>query len=356
MHAGDRRHRARGAEQVEAAATLAAGDARGEGAERIGDAARHRGEDFRRDLVAAEFLGQRDDAEAQRLPAPACRRTATPSRRAAVEPDDLRRAAADVEQHDRLGARGRRARRSRRRPATPRSRGRRSRARGRAVRAPGRGTRRRSRRRGRLRWRSARARVTPRAAILSRQTLQRSSVRSIAASLEPTGLREPLAEADDARERVDDAKSVRGRTRHQQAAIVRAQIQRGVGAARRAAIPRRPPEARCARSRRAPHLGSTAIEPKLTPCALARKRPGRGFAADCSKPGAGCNATRVGAAPGQGLKNGWRTLSPALRPICGRDAAVEFEHRRARAARRNERLRQRLGAIDDPRHRAVAAR
>ena len=51
----------------------------------------------------------------------------------------------------------------------------------------------------------------------------------------------PLAEADDARERVDDAEPLAGRARHQQAAIVGAEVERRIGGARLAGIMRMPP-------------------------------------------------------------------------------------------------------------------
>ena len=172
---------------------------------------------------------------------------------------------------------------------------------------------------------------------------------------EPAGMGEALAEAHHAREGVDDAKSVRGRTRHQQAAIIRAQIQRGVRAARRAAIPRRPPEARSAIPGARCIWAQLRLSQKRLPAPWRGKRPGHGFAADCSKTRPGCNATqRPGPRRGQGLKNGVAHLVAGPQADLGGDAAVEFEHRRARTARGDRRLRQRLGAIDDPRHRAVA--
>ncbi len=63
-------------------------------------------------------------------------------------------------------------------------------------------------RRGRLRWRSAATRVTPRLRILSRQTSSASTARSIAASLRRPELDNALAQPDDAGEGVDDAEAV----------------------------------------------------------------------------------------------------------------------------------------------------
>ena len=56
---------------------------------------------------------------------------------------------------------------------------------------------------------------------------------------EPPGLRKPFAEAYDARERVDDAKPSRPSGGRPAAAIVGAQVQRGVKAGRRASVRRR---------------------------------------------------------------------------------------------------------------------
>ena len=56
---------------------------------------------------------------------------------------------------------------------------------------------------------------------------------------QPTRLRQSLAQANDARKRIDHAKAFRRRPRDEQPAIVRAQVQRGVEPLRRAA-PRRP--------------------------------------------------------------------------------------------------------------------
>ena len=76
-----------------------------------------------------------------------------------------------------------------------------------------------------------RARVTPRAAILSRQTFKRLERAPDRRFAQPAGQRQPLAEPNDARERVDDPESLGGRPRDQQPAIVGAQIQRRISPA-----------------------------------------------------------------------------------------------------------------------------
>ena len=86
--------------------------------------------------------------------------------------------------------------------------------------------------------RDRRARVTPRGPHLvaaDAQRLQRALDRGFG---ERAALRQPLAEPDDAGERVDDAKPRIGRPRDQQAAIVRAQVQGGVNPGRRRTRPR----------------------------------------------------------------------------------------------------------------------
>ena len=103
MHAGDRRHGARRAEQMEARAPAQMRDPRGEGGERLVDVADHRREHFRRDVLAAKSLGERDDAEPQRFPGLDLPRPAVVA--AARHPDDLGGAAADVEQHGAFGLR-----------------------------------------------------------------------------------------------------------------------------------------------------------------------------------------------------------------------------------------------------------
>ena len=65
-----------------------------------------------------------------------------------------------------------------------------------------------------------------------RQRLDRAGNRRLA---EPTRARHALAEPDNARERIDDAESLRGRPRHQQAAVVGAEVARGIGGAGRCA-------------------------------------------------------------------------------------------------------------------------
>ena len=75
----------------------------------------------------------------------------------------------------------------------------------------------------------SRARVTPRLRILSRQTRSASTARTIAASLSTARAGDALAEPDDAGERIDDAEAVARRARHQQPAVVGAEIERGIG-------------------------------------------------------------------------------------------------------------------------------
>ena len=138
-------------------------------------------------------------------------RRAVPRRRAAAEPHQFGRAAADVEQDDALGLPDRPAACSRWRRAAPRSRGRRFRA--------------RCRPRSRTRSRNSRplpadaaglGRDQPRAGdaavahlgAADAQRIDRAHDRGLA---QPAGAGDALAEPDDARERVDDAEAVAGR-------------------------------------------------------------------------------------------------------------------------------------------------
>ena len=72
----------------------------------------------------------------------------------------------------------------------------------------GRGIRRRWRPSGRLRWRSGARASPPRLRILSRQIVERLDRALDRRLAEPAGGRHALAEANDARERVDDAESL----------------------------------------------------------------------------------------------------------------------------------------------------
>ena len=82
-----------------------------------------------------------------------------------------------------------------------------------------------------------RARVTPLFFILSRQIVERVDRALDRRLAEAAGGGNALAEPDDAGKRVDHAEAVAGRTRDQQAAIIGAEIERGIG--RAAAIARR---------------------------------------------------------------------------------------------------------------------
>ncbi len=76
-----------------------------------------------------------------------------------------------------------------------------------------------------------RERVTPRLRILARQTRSASTARRIAASLSTAGAGDAFAEPDDARERIDHPEAVAGGARHQQPAVVGAEIERSIGRA-----------------------------------------------------------------------------------------------------------------------------
>ena len=219
---------------MKAVAARLAGDPGDEGLQRL---ARHKPSSSAKTPVghvdAAEHLGQRHDAEPHRLPGRARRPRGA---RALVggEPDDLRRAAADVEHHDRPGVAVGEIAARRPPPDAPPSRDRRSRARRRAARAPRRRIPRRSPAARQASVAIVRARVTPRAAILSRQTLQRRERALDRRLAQPPGQRQALAQPDDAREGVDDPEPVGGRPRDQQAAVVGAEIERRIGRQRMA--------------------------------------------------------------------------------------------------------------------------
>ncbi|CDX57779.1 hypothetical protein MPL3365_280047 [Mesorhizobium plurifarium] len=101
MHAGERRHRAGRAEQMEIGAGQHVREpvATVEGLQPHGHIVDHGGKGLARDSAAAEALGERDDADGQRRPGDDVvgepRRT--PSGQ--VDQRDFRRAAADIEQH-----------------------------------------------------------------------------------------------------------------------------------------------------------------------------------------------------------------------------------------------------------------
>ena len=201
------------------------------------------------DELAAEALGQRDDADRQRGPggdaalrlealatanaASACRR------RVQVEPDQLGGAAADVE-HQREVA----AEIDQRGAAGDRQLGLRLAAHDldvepglAACRAPG--TRRplAASRQASVAIRPARA--TRCRSILAAHTLQRLD-RALDGGLRQAAARgDALAEADDAREGVDHLEAAPRRARDQQPAVVGAEIERGIGGPRRRAPGRR---------------------------------------------------------------------------------------------------------------------
>ena len=97
-----------------------------------------------------------------------------------------------------------------------------------------------------------------------------------------------LAEPDDAGKRVDDAEAVAGRARHQQAAIIGAEIERGIGRARRDRCPSR----RRAVQATADPTGSALRRP-INSGVEARGVPG--LAAHMSKPS--CRARRASQRP-----------------------------------------------------------
>ena len=113
-----------------------------------------------------------------------------------------------------------------------------------------------------------RARVTPRLRILSRQMAERLDRARDRRLADAAGRRHPLAEPDDAGERIDDAEAVAGRARDQQPAIVGAEIERGIGRAAVIAAALRAVVTRIAIGRPPPPPGLAAVG--------ARSRAGRG--------------------------------------------------------------------------------
>ena len=182
----------------------------------------------------------------------------------AVEPHQFGGAAADVEQHHAVGVRIDQRRAAGRRQAAPRSRGRSLQARGRAPRA----TRaRKSSPFSAARQASVairRARVTPLLCILLRQMASAATRALDRRFAHAAASGDALAEPDDAGKRIDHAEAVAGRPRHQQPAIVGAEIERGIGRARRG---------RCPRRRRA--VQATA-DPTGTALAAPDRKQGRG--------------------------------------------------------------------------------
>ena len=227
IDAGDRRHRAGRAEQMHAldrAAVL-----RGEAVDVLRDLRDHRLEAFARDRDAAVTLGQRHDAHRQRNPGFDLRmRRTVLDRRHAAEPHQFRRAAADVEQDHALRRRiDQRRAAGRRKPrlglaiddlkldadllAHPRQEFV-------AVAGGAAGF-------GRDQPRPGDAAVADLVAA-DAQRIDRARDRRFAQHAR-TG--DALAQPDDARERIDHAEAVAGRARHQEPAIVGAEIERSIG-------------------------------------------------------------------------------------------------------------------------------
>ena len=184
---------------------------------------------LRRDVPAAEMLGQRDDAERDRHPGLDARRGVV------LRPGRVRSAPVrSIRRRYRTGWRRARADRaaasSRSRQASPRSRGRSPRAGCRSRPPPGRENCRHCRPRGRLRSRSAAAAWRFSHWILSRQMLKRGDGALDRGLADAAGRGDALAEPDDPREGIDHAKTVAGRTGDQQPAIVGAEIERGIDA------------------------------------------------------------------------------------------------------------------------------
>ena len=192
----------------------------------------HRLEQLAAHRDAAVALGQRHDADRDRDPGVDLRmRRAIAGRarsgRAAPAPRSRRRC--------RTGSRrpppDRPAACSRWRQAAPRSRGRRSPARCRPRCGCVRGNRAPLPAARQASVAISRARVTPRLSHLGAadpQRVDRAQDRRLA---QQAGAGDAFAEPDDARERVDHAEAVAGGARHQQPAVVGAEIERGIGRA-----------------------------------------------------------------------------------------------------------------------------
>ena len=237
-HAGQGGDRAAGAEQLHAAVADLAGDAvhRLEGRQPGGDIVDHRLEPVGVEAGLAEPLRQRHHADRQRVIADQLR----PPVRVDAHPGELGRAAADVEQQRPPPASRPAAARSFPAPARP----------PRATEMtpmsspvsllhPGEELGRRWRRAGRPRWRSRAAARTGRRASRAAQACSAASARSIAAGLSwpvrcsPSPSRTMRLKLSSTRN-----PSPRGR-RHQHAAVVGAEVERGEGRRRRTAAVRR---------------------------------------------------------------------------------------------------------------------
>ena len=223
MDAGQRRHRARRAEQMHVAQIRArARRQRARCTARSRRPSSHRSS--RGDIAAAKLLGERDHAERDRHPRFDARlgSASAGSRRSRRIRSSRRRCRTGSRRG--LGIEQRRA--ADRRQMRPPFRGRSPRVRCRSLAT-------RSRKPSAFdaaRQASVaimRSRLAAAPAILSRQIESAEIVRSIAAS-PTTGRRHALAEPDDARKGVDHAKTVAGRTGDQQPAIVGAEIERRI--------------------------------------------------------------------------------------------------------------------------------
>src|SRR5262245_4625214 len=230
MDAGDRRDRSRCPEQVHmlAVETAMFGD---EIIDEGGDLGGHRGVDFTRDLVPAVALRERHHADRQRHPGFDLRQWRPAScGLGTLEPDELGGAAADVEQDDAVGAgvdqRGAAGRRQCGLGFTVDDVELEAHLAGDAgaefVPVDGRTTC--------FRRDQARPADTAVAHLVAadRERRHRTVDGRVA---DAAGCRDPLAEPDDARERIDDAEAVAGRTSDQQPAVVGAEIERGIGRA-----------------------------------------------------------------------------------------------------------------------------
>ena len=145
-----------------------------------------------------------------------------------------------------------------------------------------------------------RARVTPARRHLVAANLQRLERARDRRFAQASGQRQPLAQANDARERIDDPESLGGRPRDQQPAIVGAQIQRRISpapaiAARRPAGFRNSKTARETRAQNSTSRLDSNQSPPTPPTV-------RGGICQTSVAILAADATRLAAA--HGLKNG----------------------------------------------------
>ena len=215
------------------------------------DLLHHLGIGLRRDVLAAEMLGQRNDAERNRHPRLDARYRIL-LRRIALDPNQFGRAAADVEQDGAapLGSS------SGEQPVTARAA-----SVSRSItssRMPVSAATRCMKSVGIRRRAAGLGRDQPQPLGLPGMDLvaanaQRGNGAVDRGLADAAGRRDALAEPDDPRERIDHAKAVAGRTGDQQAAIVGAEVQRSVDAGCR-----RRRLTRCGRRRSATAAGSSA--------------------------------------------------------------------------------------------------